>query len=236
MSKCVILLSGGMDSATLLGLARRQYQEAMALSIDYAQRHKRELESAKQVARHFTVHHEILDITNINHLLQGSALTSDIPVPHGHYEDESMKQTVVPGRNTILLSIAAAWAASMGFDAVAYAAHAGDHAIYPDCRPRYVDAMDSVLRLFHYTPVKLWVPFLNKTKMDILKIGLPLGVPYQLTWTCYDPQAILDGKGVKGSPYVRILACGRCGSCQERLEAFAKIGQKDPVQYVEGNE
>lgn len=184
------------------------------------------------VANCFQIRHEILDISNINHLLQGSSLTQqDMQVPHGHYEDESMKQTVVPGRNTILLSIAAAWAASMQFDAVAYAAHAGDHAIYPDCRPRYVDAMDSVLRLFHYTPVKLWVPFLDLDKEGILKVGFPLGVPYHLTWTCYDPQPNPDeGELFHVQPY---LACGKCGSCQERLEAWKKIDQTDPVKYVE---
>jgi 7-cyano-7-deazaguanine synthase len=214
-----------MDSATLLGLAVQQYKQVMALSVDYAQRHKVELQSAKAVAEHFGIEHEILDITNINHLLAGSSLTSDMAVPHGHYEDESMKQTVVPARNTILLSLAAGWAISREFDTVAYAAHAGDHAIYPDCRAEFVLAMQKVFDVFDYNPLDLWVPFLGLDKAGILKIGMPLGVPYEKTWTCYDPQ-----REFKRDLY---KACGKCGSCQERLEAFVQLGIKDPIQYVE---
>ena len=225
MSKCITLLSGGMDSATLLALALQRHEQVMALSIDYAQRHKIELQSAKAIAKHFQIHHEILDITNINHLLAGSSLTSDIAIPHGHYEDESMKQTVVPARNTILLSIAAGWAISQGFDIVAYAAHAGDHAIYPDCRPDFVLAMQQVFNVFDYNPMQLWTPFLELDKAAILRVGIPLGVPYDKTWTCYDPQ-----REFKRDQW---LACGSCGSCGERREAFAKIGIKDPVQYLE---
>lgn len=228
MGKCIVLLSGGMDSATLLGLACSRFDKVMALSIDYAQRHKVELQSAKAVAQHFQVHHEILDITNINHLLAGSSLTSDVPVPHGHYEDETMKQTVVPARNTILLSIAAGWAISQGFNTVAYAAHAGDHAIYPDCRLDFVQALQQVFDIFDYNPMKLWAPFLDLDKAGILRIGIPLGVPYEKTWTCYDPQY---------NPHDKLdlkqnWACGKCGSCQERLESFSKIGVQDLVKYV----
>jgi 7-cyano-7-deazaguanine synthase len=226
MSKCIVLLSGGMDSATLLALAIQRYEKVMALSINYAQRHKIELQSAQAVAEHFQIHHEILDITNINHLLAGSSLTSGTPVPHGHYEDETMKQTVVPARNTILLSIAAGWAISQKFNTVAYAAHAGDHAIYPDCRLEYVLAMQKVFDIFDYQPIDLWTPFLDLDKAGILKVGMPLGVPYEKTWTCYDPQG--------PDPYGDYRACSKCGSCQERLESFAKIGQVDPIKYLEG--
>lgn len=216
---CVVLLSGGMDSATLLADANVKFDKVAALSIDYAQRHKRELESAKLLAKHYGVFHKILDVTNINSLLQGSSLTSDdMSVPHGHYADETMKATVVPARNTILLSIAAGWAISMGFTHVAYAAHAGDHAIYPDCRPAFVQAIQNLFNVFHYFPINVYTPFLQVTKGDILKIGLALGVPYELTWTCYEG-------GEK--------ACGSCGSCVERLEAFANNKVVDPVKYVE---
>ncbi len=224
--KCIVLLSGGMDSATLLALACQQF-DVMALTLDYGQRHHIEIESARAIAEHFQVPHKIMDISNINALLQGSSLTSpEIAVPKGHYEDETMKATVVPGRNTILLSLALGYCISQEGQMVAYAAHAGDHAIYPDCRPEFVLAMAGVFNKAHYWPVALWTPFLNMDKGDILAAGLPLGVPYEKTWTCYDPQG--------PDPYGDYMACGRCGSCCERLEGFAKIGQKDPVQYLEG--
>jgi 7-cyano-7-deazaguanine synthase len=223
--KCIVLLSGGMDSATLLAMACQQF-ETMALTLNYGQRHRVEIESARAVAAHFGVPHKVMDISNINDLLQGSSLTSpEIAVPQGHYEDESMKATVVPGRNTILLSLALGYCISQGGQMVAYAAHAGDHAIYPDCRPEFVLAMVGVFNKADYKPVALWVPFLNMDKGDILVAGLPLGVPYEKTWTCYDPQG--------PDPYADFSACGRCGACQERLMGFAKIGQKDPVKYVE---
>src|SRR5512146_1897054 len=136
--KCIVLLSGGMDSATLLGLACQQF-DTMALTLNYGQRHRVEIESARAVAAHFGAPHKVMDISNINDLLQGSSLTTpEIAVPQGHYEDETMKATVVPGRNTILLSLALGYCISQGGRIVAYAAHAGDHAIYPDCRPEFV--------------------------------------------------------------------------------------------------
>jgi 7-cyano-7-deazaguanine synthase len=230
--KCIVLLSGGMDSSTLLALAQQQF-DVIALTLIYGQRHQVEVEFAKAVAAHFKVPHKVMDVSNISELLQGSSLTSpEIAVPQGHYEDESMKATVVPGRNTILLSLALGYCISQNGQIVAYAAHAGDHVVYPDCRPEFILAMAGVFNKAHYYPVALWVPFQNMDKGDILVAGIPLGVPYECTWTCYDPQPIMDGKGVKGSPYVKYAACGRCGACQERLLGFAKIGQEDPIDYV----
>lgn len=223
--KCIVLLSGGMDSSTLLGLACRQF-DTMALTLNYGQRHRVEIESARAVAAYFGVPHKVMDISNINDLLQGSSLTTpEIAVPQGHYEDETMKATVVPGRNTILLSLALGYCISQEGQVVAYAAHAGDHAIYPDCRPEFVEAMAEVFNKAHYYPVALWVPFLGMDKGDILAAGLPLGVPYKHTWTCYDPQLPIGATELK--------ACGKCGACGERLAGFAKIGQKDPVKYLE---
>lgn len=227
---CIVLLSGGMDSATLLADASKRFDKVAALSIDYAQRHKRELESAKRLAEHYNIPHKVLDVTNINSLLQGSSLTSeDMAVPHGHYADETMKATVVPARNTILLSIAAGWAISMGFSHVAYAAHAGDHAIYPDCRPAFVEAIQNLFNVFHYYPINVWTPFLDISKGGILKIGLALNVPYELTWTCYDPQVYQPNLP---SIETAFRACGKCGSCVERLEAFAENKVEDPLEYV----
>jgi len=213
----VVLLSGGMDSSTLLATAVTFHDTVHALSVDYNQRHKRELESAKKVAYHYGVSHEILDITNINNLIGGSSLTSaDISVPHGHYADKTMKQTVVPGRNLILLSLATGMAISRGINMVAYAAHAGDHAIYPDCRPDFVMAMMEVLQNCDYNPIGLWTPFLYLDKAQILQSGLRLKVPYELTWTCYEG---------------REKACGKCGACVERLEAFKLNNMEDPLEY-----
>jgi len=219
---CVTLLSGGMDSATLLALATHSFNKVFALTLIYAQRHDREVESAKRVAEFYGVPHKIMDISNINALLQGSALTSsEIDVPKGHYAEENMKLTVVPARNTILLSLAAGFAISLGYTHVSFGAHAGDHAIYPDCRPEFVDAMQNVFCKFHFWPIGIWAPFLDYTKGGIINAGKPLNVPYELTWTCYDPQP--NG-----------LACGKCGSCTERIEAFYENRLIDPVQYVGG--
>jgi 7-cyano-7-deazaguanine synthase len=217
---CIVLLSGGMDSTTLLAEAVQRFQKVRTLTFNYNQRHKREIESAKTVSDFYKVPNKVVDITMINPLLQGSSLTSDeVDVPKGHYEEKSMQATVVPGRNTILLSIAAGHAASLGYSHVSFAAHAGDHAIYPDCRGEYVDAMNKVLSLFHYFPVKVWAPFLFGTKVQIIQAGLEMKVPYQLTWTCY------EGKE---------LACGKCGSCVERIEGFMLNQVVDPVQYEGG--
>lgn len=213
---CVVLLSGGMDSTTLVALAKEKFNNVAALSVDYKQKHSRELESAKRVAAHFGLRHKIIDLSFFKDLVgYASALTSDAtPVPHGHYADENMKITVVPGRNLVLLSLAASWAISLGYTHVAYAAHAGDHAIYPDCRPLFVAAVRKVFETFHYWPIEIWAPFLDITKKDILEIGFKLGVPYELTWTCYEGGA---------------EPCGKCGSCVERIEAFSLIGRRDPL-------
>ena len=226
---CVVLLSGGMDSTTLLAEAVQRFQKVRTLTFNYNQRHKREIESAKAVADFYKVPNRVVDVSMINPLLQGSSLTSaEVAVPKGHYEEQSMKATVVPGRNTILLSIAAGHAASIGFSHISFAAHAGDHAIYPDCRGEYVDAMNKVFSLFHYFPVKVWAPLLFGTKIDIIRAGLQMGVPYQLTWTCYDPQEVVSRDRIE------ILACGKCGSCVERIEAFVRNKTIDPVPYVDG--
>jgi 7-cyano-7-deazaguanine synthase len=230
--KCVVLLSGGMDSSTLLALSLQQF-DTIALTLIYGQRHRIEVESAKAVAAHFDVPHKVMDVSNISELLQGSCLTTvGIETPHGHYEEPSMKKTVVPGRNTILLSLALGYCISQNGQMVAYAAHAGDHAIYPDCRPEFVLAMAGVFNKADYNPVALWVPFLSMDKGDILAAGLPLGVPYSKTWTCYDPQLKVEKPDSGKLRKETWLACGLCGSCRERLDGFAKIGQKDPVQYA----
>ena len=214
--KVVVIYSGGMDSFTVLNKALRQGHEVYALSFNYGQRHVKELEVAKSVCDDLGVNHKIVDISAINELIGGSSLTDDIDVPEGHYEEESMKSTIVPNRNMILLSLAVGYAVSLKASKVFYGAHSGDHAIYPDCRPEFVRKMDDVCRIANYDEVEIVCPYLDKSKIDILTDGLQMGLDYSHTWTCYNG---------------REQACGKCGACQERLEAFALNNASDPLPY-----
>jgi 7-cyano-7-deazaguanine synthase len=214
--QAIVVYSGGMDSFTVLHHALSQGYQVEALSFDYGQRHSKELTFAKQVCGELKIKHHCVDITSINQLLAGSALTSDIAVPEGHYEEQSMQATVVPNRNMILLSLAVGHAVSIGAAKVFYGAHSGDHAIYPDCRPEFVEKMNQVCAIANYEAVEIVTPFLHQDKITILKAGMEMGLDYAKTWTCYKGQQ---------------LACGKCGSCQERLEAFAANGITDPLPY-----
>jgi len=205
-----------MDSFTLLHRALAQGFKVHALSFDYGQKHVRELDCVRAVCESLSIPYKVVDIRSLNAVMDGSALTSDIDVPEGHYEEESMKATVVPNRNMILLSLATGYAVTVGAEAVWYGAHGGDHAIYPDCRPEFVEKMDAVCRVANYQPVAVEAPFMGADKSQILTEGLRMGLDYSNTWTCYNG---------------RDLACGRCGSCVERLEAFAANGVADPVRY-----
>jgi 7-cyano-7-deazaguanine synthase len=212
----VVIYSGGMDSYTLLHLARERGYRVHALSFNYGQRHVRELECARSVCEAQGIPHKVIDIRAMSEVMAGSSLTSDVEVPEGHYEEDSMKATVVPNRNMILLSLATGYAVTVGAGAVWYGAHGGDHAIYPDCRPEFVEKMDAVCRVANYEPVGIEAPFMAMDKGQILAEGLRLGLDYSQTWTCYNG---------------REQACGRCGSCVERLEAFAANGVTDPLEY-----
>lgn len=210
--KVVVIYSGGMDSCTLLHHALNLGYEVHALSFYYGQRHKKELEYAAAECARLNVTHKVVNVSSINTLMQGSALTSNIDVPEGHYADENMKQTVVPNRNMIMLSMAIAYAVSIDGYAVMFGAHAGDHAIYPDCRGEFIDAMNAVSLIANYTPIRIMAPFIDKDKGDIAILGKSLGVDYSKTWTCY--------KGLD-------RPCGKCGACVERAEAMAKAGIVD---------
>ena len=214
--KVVVIFSGGMDSFTVLNLAVKQGLEVFALSFDYGQRHKKELDYAARACQGLGVQHKIVDISAINQLIGGSSLTSDIDVAEGHYEEDSMKSTVVPNRNMILLSMAVGYAVSIGANKVYYGAHSGDHAIYPDCRPEFVHKMNDVCAIANYEAVEIVTPYLEVSKTAILTAGLEMDLDYNLTWTCYNG---------------REKACGKCGACQERLEAFAGNGVSDPLDY-----
>ncbi|MGO1692410.1 MAG: 7-cyano-7-deazaguanine synthase QueC [Marinobacter sp.] len=215
----VVIYSGGMDSFTLLHRARARGLHVHALSFNYGQRHVRELDVASSVCAALDIPHKVIDIRAMSEVMSGSALTSGDDIPEGGYEEESMKATVVPNRNMILLSLATGYAVTVNANAVWYGAHGGDHAIYPDCRPEFVEKMDAVCRVANYEPVGVEAPFMRMSKGDILAEGLKLGLDYGNTWTCYNG---------------REKACGLCGSCVERLEAFAENGLADPLAYEAG--
>ena len=216
--KTVVLFSGGLDSTALLALLKDQRRDLVAISFDYGQRHRRELDAARAVVERLGISHRILDIRSLTSVMQGSALTSEnVAVPHGHYEEQSMQATVVPNRNMIFLSLAFAEAIQVGADRVAYGAHAGDHAIYPDCRPEFVRAMGEAARLCHYRPIELETPFVEIRKEEIVHLGAEVGAPFELTWSCYEG----------GERH-----CGRCGTCVERREAFSLAGISDPTDYA----
>jgi 7-cyano-7-deazaguanine synthase len=187
-----------------------------ALTFDYGQKHVKEVEVAATVCKQLNVPHKILDISPINQLMQSSSLVGNEEVPEGHYEAENMKSTVVPNRNMILLSLAIGYAVDIKAGKVYYGAHSGDHAIYPDCRPEFVHAMNNVAGIANYEHVSIETPYLNSSKGEILTDGLNMNLDYTHTWTCYNG---------------REKACGKCGACVERLEAFEENGATDPVPY-----
>jgi 7-cyano-7-deazaguanine synthase len=211
----LVLLSGGLDSTTLL--AARKDMVGLALSVDYGQRHARELVAARQIAGHYGIEHEVLDLSGWGALLTGSALTDrSVTVPHGHYADESMRATIVPNRNATFLMAAVGVAQARGLSRVCTAVHAGDHPIYPDCRPDFIIAADSCAFLATGGAVEVRGPFLGITKTGIAELAGRLGVPVGLTWSCY------EGGDVH---------CGQCGTCRERQEALTDAGVPDPTEY-----
>ena len=213
----VLIYSGGLDSTTLLVDLLKAGDQVSALTVDYGQRHRREIEAARLICDKLGVLHSVADLRALKPLLSGSALTDDrVSVPWGHYEAESMKATVVPNRNMLLLAVAGAWAISLKADVVAYAAHGGDHAIYPDCRPEFGDALDKALGLADWHAIRLHRPYVSLSKAEIVRKGHALGVPFGETWSCYEGGA---------------MHCGRCGTCVERREAFQLAGIKDPTSY-----
>ena len=213
----VVLLSGGMDSTTLFYEAMVEHNVVAALSFDYGQRHVTELGYAERTAAKFNVEHQVISLRDVTKFLTGSALTDPgVEVPHGHYAEDNMRVTVVPNRNMMMLSIAAAIAIGLNAESVWAAMHAGDHPVYPDCRPGFISQLNTTLRFATETTVKVWTPYINIGKDEIVRIGARLGVPYEETWSCY------EGGNVH---------CGRCGTCVERAEAFHLAGVSDPTLY-----
>ena len=202
---------------TLLHQALNQNYEVDCLTFDYDQRHIKEIECARLACHENNLSNLQIKIANVESIFAASALTSNsIEMPHGSYQAESMQSTIVPNRNMLFISYAIAYAISKNINQVWYGAHAGDHFIYPDCRPEFLSAMNAVAQICHTFPISVEAPFLNYSKAEIVKIGLDLGIDYSKTWTCYEGQN---------------LACGKCGSCNERLEAFALNNTADPLTY-----
>lgn len=210
-----------MDSTTALAYALKGVPDArmnmLAIFVDYGQRHIVERESALAVASWYGVDLIVLDLKSFGESVK-SALTSDIAVPHGHYAEENMALTVVPNRNATMLSAAAGIAASRGLTQLYTAVHAGDHAVYADCRPEFIEALSVATELS--CGVTIEAPFVDKSKAEIAALGDELFVPYDLTWSCYEG----------GQKH-----CGRCGTCVERAEAFYLAKVEDPTNYVDAN-
>lgn len=223
MTRAIAIVSGGMDSVTLAYLLKHEGHDLHLLGFDYGQRHRRELDYARRAANVLDADFDCVDLTSLTPLLTGSALTdTTVPVPEGHYADASMRATVVPNRNAVMLSIAYAVAVAEAADVVALGIHAGDHPIYPDCRPDFATAFAQMQRVatqgYSSPTLRLYVPFVEKSKADIVVIGTALGVPYEYTWSCYNG----------GDQH-----CGKCGTCVERKEAFQIAGVSDPTSYRE---
>jgi 7-cyano-7-deazaguanine synthase len=216
--KTLVVCSGGLDSVTLAHKVAAEQTLTRLVSFDYGQRHRKELASAQACAARLGVPHDIVDISSVGRLLTGSALTSGEAVPEGHYAEDTMRITVVPNRNAIMLAIAFGVAAAERAEAVAAAVHGGDHFIYPDCRPDFVESFETMQRhaLEGLASIALYTPFVRQSKADIVREGARLGVPFADTWSCYQG---------------RERHCGRCGTCVERREAFHLAGVADPTQY-----
>ncbi|WP_170773330.1 7-cyano-7-deazaguanine synthase QueC [Ruegeria lacuscaerulensis] len=216
--KTIVICSGGLDSVSLAHMVAQDHELAGLISFDYGQRHRKELDYAALCAQRLGVSHDIIDLRPVGAVLTGSALTDDVDVPDGHYAEDSMKVTVVPNRNAIMLTVAFGAAAARGADAVATAVHGGDHFIYPDCRPAFTEAFEAMqkLALDGYADVSLFTPFVHRSKADIVTEGARVNTPFAQTWSCY-----------KGGDH----HCGRCGTCVERREAFHLAGIPDPTTY-----
>lgn len=217
MEKAIVTLSGGLDSTTLLYWSAKRY-DVGAVTFDYGSKHnEREQDAAKEITRILGIRHTLIPLPFVNELFTSDLLRSGGDIPEGHYEDLSMQSTVVPFRNGIMLSIATGLAESVGAKTVLYAAHAGDHAIYPDCRPDFLKAMAEAARTGTYLNVEIKDPFIGLHKKDIVTLGSEMGVPFAVTYSCY-----------KGGEH----HCGKCGTCVERREAFQLAGIPDPTVYI----
>ena len=217
---CVLSLSGGMDSATLIPWVWAcGWEIAAVVHFQYGSKHNpyEQVAVGCLVTRcDFSDRYVVADLGDAFSSIKSNLLAGGDEIPEGHYQADNMKLTVVPGRNMVFASLLASVAESRGADYVALGVHSGDHAIYPDCRPGFISALGATIRESTDNKVSVVAPFLDMDKEGILRFGMLAGLPYELTRTCYKDQR---------------TACGRCGSCQERLEAFSRLGQRDPINY-----
>lgn len=216
--KALLSLSGGLDSTVMLAYAIARGREVSAITFNYGSKHSYfERMAAANVARHYGVPHTEIDLVQAMSCFKSNLLYGGDDIPEGHYEEETMKQTVVPCRNLIFLSLMAGYAQSQGIEEIWIGVHAGDHAIYPDCRPAFIRSAEATINFaMGSNHTFILTPFLGLGKEDIVERGVGLTVPFKMTRTCYKQQHI---------------ACGKCGSCQERLAAFADNGLEDPLVY-----
>ena len=218
---CVAVVSGGLDSAVLAHQLRVDGWHLRLVSFDYGQRHAVELDHASAMAAAMGAPHDVIDLRSVGALLSGSALTdATVAVPDGHYTAASMRSTVVANRNAIFAMVATGVAVAEGAGAIALGIHAGDHAVYPDCRPPFVAAVEHLAKVanegFVTDAFRVLAPFLAWSKADIVRRGADLEVPFARTWSCYRGGA---------------THCGTCGTCVERIEAFQLAGVPDPTDY-----
>ena len=214
MKKILVIYSGGLDSFTLLNKAILEGNYVEAISFDYGQKHFKELDFAKNVCSDNQINHKIVKL-KLDDILSDSALVGEKAIPKGNYDKEQMKQTVVPNRNMIMISIAASLAIKNNLNTLWYAAHAGDHEIYPDCRPEFIESLAAVLEICDYHKINFEAPFMNYTKTDIVAEGLRMKIDFSKTWTCY----VGDKR-----------PCLSCGSCLERKSAFELNNVRDPLR------
>ena len=217
--KTIAIVSGGMDSITLVYYLKAQGHIVDLMTFNYGQRHRREINAAHLCADDLGLKWNCVDLTALGYLLKGNALSDNtVCVPEGHYADVTMKSTVVHNRNAVMLSCAVAVAAAREYDAVVIGVHSGDHFIYPDCRPEFIAAFQTMTdaALGEWRNVQILAPFIDKTKAQIVALGAELGVPFADTWSCYNGGSV---------------HCGKCGTCVERKEAFALAGITDPTVY-----
>lgn len=217
----VAIVSGGLDSSTMLWhLEDKKIKIVEALSFDYGQRHRKELYHVKKIIEKFSkefyeINHQTVNVSSINSLIAKGSITSTEEVPKEMYDTATQRKTIVPNRNMIFISISAGRAVTVGASHVAYAAHASDYEVYPDCRPEFIEAMDQALYLGNlWDPVRLYAPFQHNTKGDVVKRGLETHAPLELTWSCY------EGKE---------RPCLECGTCLERTESFLNNDIQDPA-------
>lgn len=218
--KTVGIVSGGLDSVVMAHHLAQSDHDLHLVSVDYGQRHSNEIEFAGRCANRLGVRHSVIDLTSITKLISTSSLTGDLEVPDGDYNQNSMMEIVVPNRNMILIAVAGAIAISEGSDYLALGVHGGDHYVYPDCRPEFVEACADTIKIgmSEVSPKfkGLLAPFVNRDKAWIVSLGATLNVPWEETWSCYRGGAV---------------QCGRCGTCSEQ-QTFTLAGVSDPTEYL----